>query len=80
MTNEEIVDKLPKTKDGVPITPGMKLWQASYSPVTTDDWPPTRKGVSAHYGKAEIDVPCFYDPPTELYSTEEAAIAAKEKE
>ena len=71
---EAIVDKLPKTADGVPITPGMKIWlinqdegQARFHAVDARD-----STIKWWCGN------CFH--PEEFYSTPEAAQAAnKEK-
>lgn len=60
---QEIVDKLPRTKDGVPITPGMTLYLAS----------PTSVHELVIDGRYMMTGPCCW------YSTPEAAIQAENK-
>ena len=67
---EGIVDKLPKTADGVVIVPGMSLFET---------WQSATSGIRS------LRVDCWCDdedaypiPPGAMYSTREAAKAAKE--
>jgi len=69
-----VVDKLPKTADGVPIVPGMEVWLP---------------GSYRYPGEVERDAygvnPCVDWPealyhPCQLYSSREAARAAAEDE
>ncbi len=64
---QTIVDKLPKTADGVPVVPGIKVWHRDYLGVVTEEagvWKPPFPGLL---------VCC--------YSTREAAeAAAKDKD
>jgi hypothetical protein len=81
-----IVDQLPKTADGVPITPGMLLWPPCghvplmHMPVHTDPVECYGKGCKGepYYGDND-----YYEPgeatiykPEKCYSTREAALAA----
>lgn len=78
----EIVERLPKTADGVPITPGMTAWWytkdecgggvISSTQIINMSTNLERFGVSFQSGGGEN--------PKYLYSTREAALAAKESE
>lgn len=68
-----IVDKLPKTTDGIPMVPGMNIW------LKTKKTPKKHqvRSVGAHYcDLKEKPSGCFI---TSSYSTYEAAEAAREK-
>lgn len=71
----EIVEKLPVTADGVPITPGMKLW--------TDNDGEIESGTitSLYPVNGEMMVGCsgWEQAPRDCYSTREAALAAAGK-
>jgi hypothetical protein len=89
MTNEElqaIVDKLPKTADGVPVVPGMRLWSRSMWCVQpmevvslddlSSDWPATvRMEGASNDGQAST----YRWHVQACYSTREAAEAAYQK-
>lgn len=60
-----IVDKLPRTADGVVVTPGMKVWR--YSDGSLAAW---MSDLMAYRWEAEIN-------PASAYSTPEAAEAAR---
>lgn len=72
---EAIVDKLPKTADGVPVTPGMTIWFN------------TRKSEAKGFIVASVgtgfcelkDKPrgCYHD---KFYSSKQAAEAARERQ
>ncbi len=83
---QAIVDKLPKTADGVPVTPGMTVWLAAQGEVsmftatgggsehTIFAWPMTF-GVAQDCGFENMDG--LYPPKT--FSTRTAAEAARSK-
>ena len=62
---QAIVDRLPKTADGVPVTPSMELW-----------WVDGASGISA-YGRESM--PTIHHYIEDTYSTREAAEAARAK-
>jgi hypothetical protein len=74
---EAIVAKLPKTADGVPITPGMELWGSlgwNNEPAKA-----TLRGTYAEgYSVGTPEWGMNVRPEVECYSTREAAEAAKE--
>lgn len=68
---EGVVSKLPKTADGVPITPGMGVWFPGDDEPTEVD-----PGVGMVY-----DDETYQHPAKSVYSTREAALATtKEQE
>ncbi len=83
MASEEIVEKLPKTKDGVPIIPGMTLYHPKYD-YRHDDWGSIvgSKTISVNNGIVTLTTDIWLpDDPTECYSTKEEAIKGiKERE
>jgi len=79
---EAIVDKIPHTKDGVPVLPGMSLWQKKYNEVQRievislddleSDWPATvRMEFDSHPGESST----YRWHVQGCYSTKEAALA-----
>lgn len=71
-----ITDKLPKTADGVPITPGMKLWGSlgwNDEPATATLRGCFRQGYSVSTPEWGMNV----QPEKDCYSTREAALDAK---
>jgi hypothetical protein len=74
---EAVVAKLPKTADGVPITPGMELWGSlgwNNEPAKA-----TLRGTYAEgYSVGTPEWGMNVRPEVECYSTREAAEAAKE--
>lgn len=91
----EVVGKLPKTADGVPVTPGMKVWHCvdhNYGPKGTDQKFPDVNGIDARMSRPYCcgnkcwDHGCQSDPGSgtkrewsECYSTREAAQSALSK-
>jgi hypothetical protein len=74
-----IVDKLPKTADGVPITPGMQIW----GKLGWNDEPARatlRGSYLDGYSVGALEWGMNVVPEKEVYSTREAAEAAKESE
>lgn len=72
-----VVGKLPKTADGVPIMPGMKLWGS----LRWNDEPGTatlRGTFSEGYSVLVPEWGMNVRPEIETWSTKEAALAAKE--
>lgn len=74
-----IVDKLPRTADGVPITPGMEVWQIDPSgfinaPPGSDSSDQNPRPWSC---KFKMEGNCFWVVSLPVYSTREAAEAAK---
>ena len=74
--DEEIIDKLPRTADGVPVVPGMTLWD----PVWPDDpfgvqallvFCPNARRSEWMCNDGEVDA-------AQCYSTREAADAARD--
>jgi hypothetical protein len=76
---QAIIDRLPKTADGVPVVPGMAAYSIQPPPAapTVWDWEvvadDTTKLVSLEDGQGSSEFTCL------LYSTRAAAEAAKEK-
>lgn len=76
---EAIVEKLPKTADGVPITPGMKVWGTSPFGGVRD---PATAQLRGFFDEYPIFA-CEWGHNVagrECYSTREAALAASKKE
>jgi len=71
-----IVDKLPKTADGVPVVPGMRLYRYDGSFVPGDDWFDTTVRAMTHtcatFTSDDEDGEWSFD---KWYSTREAAKA-----
>ena len=82
-----IVERLPKTADGVPVTPGMLVWDGTSLTQTYDDGSPytgfrvNRVGSEIAFTrqrKSWVDVEGLGEITTDnLYSTRAAALAAK---
>jgi hypothetical protein len=74
---EAIVDRLPKTADGVPVVPGMELWHAGTSWSGKGDyaWCFYRRPSS---GELEVVFTLCSVLVSQCYSTRAAAEAAKE--
>lgn len=72
---QAIVDRLPKTADGVPIVPGMKVW---FQRSRNHGWEVTAELVGGYY-QSNGDWSCidFDGDGARDYSTREAAEAAK---
>jgi hypothetical protein len=73
-----IVDQLPKTRDGVPVVPGMNVWEWD------EDRQCARQMMSAFLGEADFCVlfhgsACGRRDGTTTYSTRQAAAAAREE-
>jgi len=66
---QTIVKKLPKTADGVPVVPDMMLWCADGN---------VGRVTSMGYRVVQIDSEKTYEASVYCYSTEAAALAAKE--
>lgn len=84
---QAVVDRLPKTADGVPVTPNMPVWCAFRCGVVHGTaWPCTGNRMFVRYehaiNLADDEYPVMAtesDPWREaVYSTESAALAAKE--
>ena len=73
-----IVDKLPKTADGVPITPGMDVWEVIPGTGVICYWCGVRiideVGIVAENGSSTRTT------PDRCYSTEAAAIEAQKEQ
>jgi len=69
-----IVDKLPKTADGVPVAPGMVVWPLHF----LED----EQGAEIHWGIFDLNTTDYMDDVSakRLYSTEAAARAAAQDE
>jgi len=79
-----IVAKLPTTADGVPVVPGMELWDKGHDVLEEDGtsyWEPTRRYYQRPHpfllvaGKDEHSYSCPFDPRP-MFSSREAAQAA----
>jgi len=71
---EAIVDRLPKTADGVPVTPGMEVW--------TDYWSGPQHGIVRRLNVQLEEGSCWADDEADeamLYTTREAAEVARKK-
>lgn len=83
---QAIVDQLPKTADGVPIVPGLEVWirdrwEEKDGTESTDIVECFVYQVEAdRVEAADVDtgIDCQYDLPSDFYSTEAAALAAKD--
>lgn len=78
---QAVIDRLPQTADGVPITPGARLFRPVKNPscghIEIRELPPVHAVEETHVRSYGLNG--FCNVSTELYSTRDAAAEAKEE-